>query len=103
MRKAGTGGWGLGLFIFMILLGCATPPTALLPVAVPCPQPPQLVRPHLAIQDLQPQSPPTDVLKAYVVTVEQLRGYAEELEIIINGYRVSPIPSPQPPVPDVRR
>lgn len=46
-----------------------------------------MVRPHLAIQGLQPQAPPAEVLRAYVVTVEQLRGYAEELEIIINGYR----------------
>ena len=74
-------------FHFSLLVGCASTPTALLPVATPCPLPPPLVRPHLAIQGLQPQAPPAEVLRAYVVTVEQLRGYAEELEIIINGYR----------------
>jgi len=73
--------------LFLLATGCAGTPTALVPVATPCPQPPPLVRPHLAIQDIKPVAAPAEVLRAYVVTVEQLRGYAEELEIIINGYR----------------
>jgi len=94
--------FSLFTFHFSLLLGCASQmPTALVPVAVPCPSPPPLVRPHLAIQDLKPVTAPSEVLRAYVVTVEQLRGYAEELEIIINGYRVSP--APHPPIPDSRR
>ncbi len=74
-------------FHFLLLSGCASTPTALVPVAVPCPPPPPLVRPHLAIQDIRPATPSSEVFRAYVVTTEQLRGYAEELEIIINGYR----------------
>jgi hypothetical protein len=70
-----------------LFLGCATTPTALIPVATPCPQPPQLVRPHLAIQELQPVAAPSEVFRAYVITIEQLKGYAVELETIINGYR----------------
>lgn len=95
--KRGNRRWAIGTRVLVLLslftihssllLGCAGTPTALVPVATPCPQPPPLVRPHLAIQDIKPVAVPAEVLRAYVVTVEQLRGYAEELEIIINGYR----------------
>lgn len=87
MRNAAVSGWLLAVGIMLLMGGCAAAPTALLPVATPCPQPAALVRPRLAIQDLQSVAAPAEVLRAYVVTVEQLRGYAEELEIIINGYR----------------
>ena len=70
-----------------LLLSCAAPVETLVPVATPCPQPPELIRPHLALQDLQPVAAPSEVLRAYVITVQQLQGYACELETIINGYR----------------
>lgn len=94
MVKTGAWDWGLGVFC-CLMLGCASTPTALLPVATPCPAPPPLVRPRLAVQELKPVAAPSEVFRAYVVTVEQLRGYAEELEIIISGYRVSPALIPQ--------
>lgn len=73
-----------------LLSACAAPVETLIPVATPCPQPPPLIRPHLALQDLPPVAAPSEVLRAYVITVEQLQGYACELETIINGYRRNP-------------
>ncbi|RQW89943.1 MAG: hypothetical protein EHM79_02230 [Geobacter sp.] len=70
-----------------LILACAAPTETLVPTAIPCPQPPPLIRPHLALQDLPPVVAPSEVLRAYVITVEQLQGYACELETIINGYR----------------
>lgn len=70
-----------------LIAGCTAATETVIPVAIPCPQPPVLTRPCLAIQDLHGAEQPGEVIKAYVLTVEQLRGYAVELETIINGYR----------------
>jgi len=75
------------VFLVVFLAACTAPVETLIPTAIPCPQPPALIRPHLALQDLQPVAAPSEVLRAYVITVEQLTGYACELETIINGYR----------------
>lgn len=71
----------------LILPACAgLPQTVDVPVAVPCQTPPVTARPRLAIRDIRPESPPDEVAKAYATTLEQLGGYAAELEQIIKGY-----------------
>jgi len=73
---------------FLILVACTTiPKTVEVPIAVECPQPPEITRPQLAVKTLQPASPPAEVIKAYAMTLEQLAGYATELETILKGYR----------------
>lgn len=74
--------------ICLLTSGCAhAPPTAEIPVAVPCPAPPATVRPHLPIADLRSTDSPDNVVKAYAASVETLIGYAKELETILSGYR----------------
>ena len=71
----------------LLLSACSTlPPVVEVPVAVPCPAPPVTTRPRLAIRDLRPGSQPAEVEKAYATTLEQLGGYAAELEQIVKGY-----------------
>lgn len=72
----------------LLAFGCAhAPPTAEIPVAVPCPAPPATVRPHLPIADLRSTDSPDNVVRAYAASVETLIGYARELETILSGYR----------------
>lgn len=71
----------------LLLPACASlPQTVEVPVAVPCPAPPATARPRLAIRDIRPESPPAEVERAYVTSLEQLGGYVAELEQIIKGY-----------------
>jgi len=68
--------------------GCATVPrTVDIPVAVPCPAPPEFARPHLPIAALRPESQPSEVIRAYAESLELLAGYATQLETVLNGYR----------------
>ncbi|RJP17895.1 MAG: hypothetical protein C4529_13880 [Deltaproteobacteria bacterium] len=72
----------------LLAMGCAhAPPSVEVPVAVPCPAPPRVVRPHLPISDLRPTDSPDNVVRAYAASVETLIGYARELETILSGYR----------------
>lgn len=76
------------LALALILTGCSTlPPTVEVPVAVPCPAPPQVARPRLTIRNLRPDSPPAEVIRAYAESLEAVTGYAEQLETILDGYR----------------
>lgn len=79
----------IGLFIVALCLSaCSTlPATVAVPVAVPCSAPVEIARPTLAIRDLQPDSPPADVIRAYAESMEALAGYAERLELLLDGYR----------------
>ena len=70
------------------LSGCSTlPATVDIPVAVPCTPPPTIHRPRLTIGTLKADSPPADVIRAYEESLEQLGGYAEYLEELLDGYR----------------
>ncbi len=72
----------------LLFAGCAhAPPAVEIPVAVPCPAPPQGIRPHLPIADLRSTDSPDNVVRAYAASVETLIGYARELETILSGYR----------------
>lgn len=74
--------------ILLLCLGCAHAPQVVnVPVAVPCPAPPAIARPHLPIASLRKDDPPAAVMRAYAATVEALSGYARELEAILQGYR----------------
>ena len=82
--------FALIIMVAMVLSGCSStlPRTVEIPVAVPCTPPPVVIRPHLAISTLQLNSPPAEVIRAYAVSLEQVTGYAQQLETILNGYRV---------------
>ena len=70
------------------LLACSYRPSVVkVPVAAPCPAPPELVRPHLPAADLNAYTPPGEVQKALLGSLEVLRGYAAELEKLLDGYR----------------
>ena len=74
--------------IALVLAGCsALPRTVDIPIATPCPAPPQVARPHLTIRGLKPDSPPADVIRAYAESLEAVAGYAEQLETLLDGYR----------------
>ncbi|MFZ5658763.1 MAG: hypothetical protein ACOY5C_02775 [Pseudomonadota bacterium] len=81
----------LPILLLVALSGCAHAPAQAvaveMPVPVPCPPPPVLARPALPIADLQPDSPPAAVLRAYTASIKALAGYATELETLLNGYR----------------
>lgn len=70
------------------LWGCAHETIVQVPVAVPCPPPPAVSRPHLPIADIRRGEGEAALIKAYAATVEALKGYAEELEALLDGYRV---------------
>ena len=53
------------------------------PVAVPCPVPTRPDRPVLALASLPLTATPAEIARAYVLTVEQLTGYARELELLL--------------------
>lgn len=71
-----------------VLLACSCHPEMVqVPVAVPCPPPPAVQRPHLPIAELKPASPANQVMRAYAASVEVLKGYALQLEKLLDGYR----------------
>ncbi|MFZ5659178.1 MAG: hypothetical protein ACOY5C_04895 [Pseudomonadota bacterium] len=81
----------IALLAAAALSGCAHRPAAQtlaeVPVAVPCPPPPPTVRPRLPIAELQADSAPGVVLRAYEASVVLLAGYAEHLEQLLDSYR----------------
>lgn len=88
MKKA------MALLLFLFLSGgCSAfcrnycKKEAMIPIPVPCPIPPVISRPHLPIADLKGPEAPDVVIRAYVLSVEELMGYSLELEILLNGYR----------------
>jgi hypothetical protein len=73
---------------YFLLSACTTlPPTVEVPVAIPCPAPPVIARPHLSLGTLRPDSPPAEVIRAYAESLEAVAGYAEQLETVLEGYR----------------
>lgn len=75
--------------LLLLAIGCsAVPRTVEVPVAVPCPAPPEISRPRLAVGLLRADSAPAEVVRAYAASLEALAGYAERLEAILDGYRL---------------
>lgn len=62
-------------------------------VPVPCPPPPNVVRPELIIFQLTPEddTSPGKVVQAYKASVLQLQNYSAELENLLNAYRTQPL------------
>ena len=74
--------------LLLLTIGCsALPRTVEVPVAVPCPVPPEISRPRLTVGLLRSDSAPAEVVRAYAASMEALAGYAERLEAILDGYR----------------
>lgn len=74
--------------IALLVAGCSTlPPVVEVPVPVPCSPPPATVRPKLALAHITPATPDNEVIRAYRTALEQMYGYAKELEILLGGYR----------------
>lgn len=72
----------------LLVTGCThVPRTVEVPVALPCPPPPPVVRPTLPIDSLTGTSASSDIVRAYVVTVQKLIDYTRELETLLDGYR----------------
>jgi hypothetical protein len=72
------------------LTACASAPPAPAPLAVPvlagCPAAEQRpARPALPVASLSPGDSPPVVVKAYISTVELLKGYAAALEILLDS------------------
>ena len=78
----------IALIFILLMCGCSTlPKTVEIPIAVPCTVPPEISRPKLAISALKPDSLPAELIKAYEVSLEELGGYARQLEKVLEGYR----------------
>lgn len=81
-------------FAVLTLSGCGAmqPKTEYVEISKPilaCPPPPGIHRPTLAINSLTPADKKNygKVAKAYKATVFQLQRYAEELEMVVDGYK----------------
>lgn len=74
--------------LLLLLPACShVPRTVEIPVAVPCPSPPPVVRPELPIDSLTERSTAPEIVRAYVITVQKLIDYSRELETVLDGYR----------------
>jgi len=72
----------------ILLVGCAGKTQIVkVPVPVPCPAPPAIERPMLPASALTPDSPPDEFVRAVVLSIQMLLGYAEELETALEAYR----------------
>jgi len=81
----------MAVVLALSMFGCARPVVVQevrVPIPVPCPEPPAVVRPTLPIFKIPKDAPPSEVVRAYAVSFQLLIGYAESLETILDGYRV---------------
>ena len=77
------------IFCLCLLLGgCCT--TQVKYVTQKMPEPPQVTRPELDVDNLKEGDGPDRVIQAHRVSIKKLQGYSIELETIINGYRSTP-------------
>jgi hypothetical protein len=76
--------------------GCATqqtvPKEIKIPVPVSCPAPQIPSKPHLPISDINANSSPDTIMKAYVTSVRILIGYSNQLRTILKSYQNSQLP-----------
>lgn len=74
---------------FTLLTGCSVicpkqPPEYLI---TPLPAPPVIVRPALKVWEIRQGASEGEIVMAWRASVEQLIGYAKELERVVEGYR----------------
>lgn len=88
------------LLMALFLVGCAHNPPVPPPVTAivtPCPEPPVLVRPVLALHDLSKEDLANltrpqlveKLIKSWSISMAQVMSYVKYLEDIIEGYRVN--------------
>ena len=77
------------LFALLVCLsGCSTVPReALVPVAVPCPAPVELLPLSLPLDALRPGGSPAEQVRAFTIIVEMQKTRIDSLEKILDGYR----------------
>lgn len=56
-------------------------------ITAPCPPPPHVERPVLAVHSLKPEATIVDVLTAYVLDAIAMDGYSRKLEALLAAYR----------------
>lgn len=75
------------------LVSCQKPETRIVtvqvPVAVPCPEPPLLLWPDLPTAHVTASTPDGEVAKAYVASLQVLKGRLAEALTLLNGYRTA--------------
>lgn len=79
--------------LLCLLAACKAPETRIVtvqvPVAVPCPEPPLLLWPDLPLSHITASTPDGEVAKAYVASIQILKGRLAETLALLNGYRTS--------------
>lgn len=85
--------------VFLLILGGCTqtrtvvrykPIDVLVPVPLPPLPPPEIERPELPVSQLDSVANSADVVRAYAASLLLLKGYAIELERLLDAYRYSP-------------
>lgn len=78
------------LMVLAMLAGCASvpppPKVVKIPVAVSCPAPQVPKKPQLPVNQLKTTTPPSQVMKAYVLTVRLLLTDDEQLRQLLSAY-----------------
>ena len=76
------------LLLWLSLGGCAAQPaTRVEYVRVQPQEPPVVQRPELEITRLKQGDDASTVIQSHRITIQQLIGYAQQLETILDGYR----------------
>ena len=97
MMRTKTLAWAFLMTALMALIamfaGCTKPEVRYVqvnvPVAVPCPEPPQIYWPDLSVKRLTKESTDSQVVKAYAADWWFLQGRLAEALGILNGYRTN--------------
>ena len=73
------------LLTCLLLGGCCTNQVKY--VTQKMPEPPQVTRPELDVDNLKEGDGPDVVIQAHRVSIRKLQGYSMQLETILDGYR----------------
>ena len=78
------------LAVLALLVSCQRPVVyqeVRIPVAVPCPEPPAQSWPHLPYRNITADTPPDEVVRAYVLSVRILEIHLQQTYTLLDGYR----------------
>lgn len=79
----------ISILIFILLTGCSQihePALINVPVGIKYHKPNLPKKPYLLIESITSESPPSEVIKAYVSSIIALEGYSSSLENILSAY-----------------